>query len=211
MEDMITLLTSRTFVSLPAEAIVCSANNWLKMGTGSAGAVLKAGGQIIQDECDKLLSQHGWTPFSIGSAVYTHSGNLKGPNKQREYVIHAIGMGYKKRVGDHVQGRILATPHSVYQAVMSAMRVAADLGVRSIAFPLMCARPGYSILSEEESPIVMAESMLKAIQSAKRQGIAVNKVWISIPERYILGEILAKLLEKQELEHLDAYISFIGE
>ncbi|MEM2225295.1 MAG: macro domain-containing protein, partial [Candidatus Caldarchaeum sp.] len=47
------------------DAIVNAANEWLKMGGGVAGAILRKGGRSIQDECDKI----GYCP--VGGAVIT--------------------------------------------------------------------------------------------------------------------------------------------
>ena len=61
-------------------AIVNAANSHLQHGAGVAGAIVRKGGQIIQDESDRI----GFVP--VGSAVITTGGDLKAP-----YVIHAVG------------------------------------------------------------------------------------------------------------------------
>jgi O-acetyl-ADP-ribose deacetylase (regulator of RNase III) len=62
------------------EAIVNAANNYLKHGGGVAGAIVKKGGEIIQQESDKI----GFV--QTGSAAITTAGKLKA-----KYVIHAVG------------------------------------------------------------------------------------------------------------------------
>jgi len=62
------------------DAIVNAANSYLKHGGGVAGAIVRKGGKVIQEESDKI----GYCP--VGSAVYTSAGNLKA-----KYVIHAVG------------------------------------------------------------------------------------------------------------------------
>ncbi|MDD5573466.1 MAG: macro domain-containing protein, partial [Candidatus Hydrothermia bacterium] len=62
------------------DAIVNAANSRLKHGGGVAGAILRKGGKVIQDESDKI----GYCP--VGKAVVTSGGNLKA-----KYVIHAVG------------------------------------------------------------------------------------------------------------------------
>lgn len=53
------------------DAIVNAANNYLKHEGGVAGAILRKGGQIIQEESDKI----GFVP--TGSAAITTAGALK--------------------------------------------------------------------------------------------------------------------------------------
>ncbi len=61
------------------QAIVNAANEELILGSGVAGAILRAGGEAIQKECDSL------SPIHEGEAVITGAGNLP-----HEYVIHAV-------------------------------------------------------------------------------------------------------------------------
>ena len=62
------------------DAIVNAANSHLQHGGGVAGAIVKKGGQIIQDESDKI----GVTP--VGTAVLTTGGKLPA-----KFVIHTVG------------------------------------------------------------------------------------------------------------------------
>lgn len=96
------------------EAIVNAANSMLKMGGGVAGAILRRGGQSIQDECDRI----GYCP--VGGAVITGGGRLKA-----KYVIHAVG----PRMGEGDEDRKLAN------AVINSLKLATQYNVRSLAFP----------------------------------------------------------------------------
>ena len=62
------------------DAIVNAANSYLKHGAGVAGAIVKKGGDIIQEESDKI----GYVP--VGSVVITTGGRLHCKS-----VIHAVG------------------------------------------------------------------------------------------------------------------------
>ncbi|MFC1632251.1 macro domain-containing protein [Candidatus Omnitrophota bacterium] len=99
---------------LSVEAIVNAANAHLQMGGGVAGAILKKGGQSIQDECDKI----GFTP--AGQAVLTGAGSLKA-----KYVIHAVG----PRMGEGDEDKKLLN------ATISSLNIAREQGLRSVAFP----------------------------------------------------------------------------
>lgn len=61
------------------QAIVNAANEDLILGSGVAGAILRAGGDAIQQECDALA------PIDAGDAVITGAGDLP-----HDYVIHAV-------------------------------------------------------------------------------------------------------------------------
>src|ERR671932_2574490 len=62
------------------DAIVNAANSYLKHGGGVAAAIVRQGGNLIQQESDKI----GFVP--VGSAVVTSAGKL--PLKA---VIHTVG------------------------------------------------------------------------------------------------------------------------
>jgi O-acetyl-ADP-ribose deacetylase (regulator of RNase III) len=62
------------------DAIVNAANSYLKHGGAVAGAIVRKGGQIIQDESDKIK----FVP--VGQAALTSGGKLPA-----EFVIHAVG------------------------------------------------------------------------------------------------------------------------
>jgi O-acetyl-ADP-ribose deacetylase (regulator of RNase III) len=67
-----------------ADAIVNAANSELEAGSGVCGAILKAGGPSIFEECRKI---GGCPP---GSAVATGAGALKA-----KFVFHAVGPLYR--------------------------------------------------------------------------------------------------------------------
>ena len=88
-------------VRVEADAIVNAANAALAGGGGVDGAIQRAGGPTIMEECRKI----GGCP--TGSAVATHAGRLKA-----QYVFHAVGPIYQQR-GDEEQ--LLA---SAYQSCL---------------------------------------------------------------------------------------------
>jgi O-acetyl-ADP-ribose deacetylase (regulator of RNase III) len=96
------------------DAIVNAANEALVLGGGVAGAILRAGGSEIQEECLRRA------PIRTGEAVITTGGRLPA-----RHVIHAVG----PRGGDPDADALLE------KAVLASLRVAEDLGLRSIAFP----------------------------------------------------------------------------
>lgn len=97
-----------------AVAIVNAANSRLQHGGGVAGAIVRKGGRVIQEESDRI----GYTP--TGSAAITGAGSLKA-----KYIIHAVGpvMGE----GDEDQ--------KLESATLVALGLADDHQIKSIAFP----------------------------------------------------------------------------
>ena len=96
------------------EAIVNAANSHLKHGGGVAGAIVRKGGRIIQEESDKI----GYVP--TGSAAITTAGKLKA-----KYVIHAVGPVWGE--GDE--------DNKLKSAVLSALRIAEEKGIKSVSLP----------------------------------------------------------------------------
>ena len=99
---------------METDAIVNAANNDLILGAGVAGAIRRKGGDAIQQECDAIGS------IPIGFAAITGGGNLKA-----KYVIHAASMGLGS----------LTTPETLRGSTGHALRLAAERGLKTIAFP----------------------------------------------------------------------------
>src|SRR5439155_10120944 len=102
-------------VEVHADAIVNAANSGLRGGGGVDGAIHRAGGPSIMEECRKI----GGCP--TGEAVVTSAGKLPA-----KYVFHAVGPIYSGSLDDQ---RLLT---SAYQ---SCLNLAEKHQVKSIAFP----------------------------------------------------------------------------
>jgi len=96
------------------DAIVNAANNYLKHGGGVAGAIVRKGGQIIQQESDRI----GFVP--TGSAAITTAGSLKA-----KFVIHAVGPKWGE--GDE--------ENKLKNAVLNSLKLADTYKLKSISFP----------------------------------------------------------------------------
>jgi O-acetyl-ADP-ribose deacetylase len=99
---------------MDTDAIVNAANNDLQLGGGVAGAIRRKGGPKIQAECDAI----GTIP--VGGAAITTAGELRA-----RHVIHAASM--------ELGGRTSA--HALRSSTAHSLRIAAQNGLRTIAFP----------------------------------------------------------------------------
>jgi len=102
------------------DAIVNAANSQLEPGGGVCGAIHRAGGAAIAEECRKLRAERG--RVSTGHAVATGGGRLPA-----RYVIHAVGPVWS--------GGASGEPEALASAYRESIRVADELGLKSIAFP----------------------------------------------------------------------------
>jgi O-acetyl-ADP-ribose deacetylase (regulator of RNase III) len=102
------------------DAIVNAANSGLMGGGGVDGAIHRAGGPAILEECRKIVARDGHLP--PGEAVQTTGGKLKAA-----FVIHTVGPIWR----DGMQGEsgILAN------AYRNSLRLADRLGLHTVAFP----------------------------------------------------------------------------
>ncbi|WP_292008269.1 O-acetyl-ADP-ribose deacetylase [Chryseobacterium sp.] len=105
---------------IKADAIVNAANSSLLGGGGVDGAIHRAGGKQILEECIQIRNRQG--KCNTGEAVVTSGGNL-----QAKYVIHTVGPVWN---GDEEKGkRLLANCYK------NSLQLAESLDVKTIAFP----------------------------------------------------------------------------
>lgn len=102
------------------DAIVNAANSSLLGGGGVDGAIHRAGGPQILEECRAIRARQGSLP--PGRAVITTGGRLKA-----RHVIHTVGPVYR-RSGDRA-------PRLLAQCYHRSLDLAAEHGLRSVAFP----------------------------------------------------------------------------
>jgi len=127
---------------MTTEAIVNAANEHLAHGGGVAGAIVRKGGAIIQQESEAWIRRHGRVP--TGSAAITSAGRLRA-----RYVIHAVGPVYDGTPG---AAELLAS------AVRAALQMADEQHLKSIALPAISTGIfGYPL---DEAASVMVQATL---------------------------------------------------
>jgi O-acetyl-ADP-ribose deacetylase len=131
------------------DAIVNAANSSLLGGGGVDGAIHRRGGPAILEECRRVRAERHPEGLPAGQAVATTGGDLPA-----RWVIHTVGPVYSE-VDD--PAALLASCHT------EALRIADEVGARSVAFPAISTGVyGYPL--EEAAPVAVA-----AIRSADTQ------------------------------------------
>ena len=102
------------------DAIVNAANSSLMGGGGVDGAIHRAGGPLILEECKKIMAEIGRLP--TGQAVITTGGNLPA-----KYVIHAVGPIWN--------GGTRNEPQLLKDCYINCLKLADEKGIKTIAFP----------------------------------------------------------------------------
>jgi O-acetyl-ADP-ribose deacetylase (regulator of RNase III) len=145
MDEARVVIISGDLVEQEVDAIVNAANNDLQLGGGVAGAIRRAGGPGIQDECDA----HG--PVRVGEAAITGAGRLRA-----RYVIHAASMSLGGRT----------TRVALRSSMDDVFRLARIHEVRSLAVPAV--GTGIAGFPIDECARVMAESLKAALTGGWR-------------------------------------------
>ena len=102
----------------PVDAIVNAANSHLQHGGGVAGAIVRKGGRIIQEESDRI----GFVP--VGESAATGAGTLPA-----KYIIHAVGPRWGE--GDEEA--------KLRSAVRSTLTLADKMKLTTLAMPAISA------------------------------------------------------------------------
>ena len=102
------------------DAIVNAANSGLMGGGGVDGAIHRAGGRAILEDCKKIVAERGRLP--AGQAVITTGGNLKA-----RHVIHTVGPVW--------QGGKYKEPEILASAYRESLKLAVENNLKSVSFP----------------------------------------------------------------------------
>jgi len=129
------------------EAIVNAANPGLMGGGGVDGAIHRAGGPAILEECQHIVAEQGRLP--PGKAVITTGGKLAA-----NYVIHTVGPIWHG--GSRNEAELLA---SAYQ---ESLGLAAENNLTSISFPsISTGAYGYPLAEAARVAIKAVASFLR--------------------------------------------------
>ena len=163
-------LVSADLTERDVDAIVNAANSRLQHGGGVAGAIVRKGGQVIQDESDKI----GYVP--VGNAAITTAGTLKA-----RYVIHAVG----PRMGEGDEDNKLK------KAITSVLALAREKELRSISLPAISA--GIFGFPKDRCARILVEETVSFLKG--NPGAALELVEFCIVDREAL-EFFRREIEK---------------
>jgi O-acetyl-ADP-ribose deacetylase len=119
MKPRISLLHG-DITKVAADAIVNAANSSLLGGGGVDGAIHRAGGPAILEECRAIRDRQGGC--GTGEAVITSAGRLPA-----RYVIHTVGPVWNG--GERGEPELLAS------AYRNSLRLVVENGLETVAFP----------------------------------------------------------------------------
>lgn len=130
------------------EAVVNAANAWLRPGGGVAGAIHRAAGPGLEEECRPMA------PIRPGEAVISGGHNL--PNN---YVIHCLGPVYGR---DKPEDGLLANCYRL------ALELAEEKGIMSVAFPAISTGAfGYPLEAAAEIAFRTIGGMIPSLEKVK--------------------------------------------
>lgn len=113
-------LTRDDITRQTVDAIVNAANSSLLGGGGVDGAIHRAGGPQILEECKEIKKRQGGCP--AGAAVITSAGTMAA-----RHVVHTVGPIW--------HGGESGEPDILSNAYRNSLEVAAEAGDKTIAFP----------------------------------------------------------------------------
>lgn len=114
------ILTKGDITKLDIDAIVNAANSSLLGGGGVDGAIHRAGGKQILEECIAIRNKQGGC--KTGEAVITSGGLLKA-----RFIIHTVGPVWNG--GNNDEDKLLANCY------INSLKLAEENHIKTIAFP----------------------------------------------------------------------------
>ncbi len=106
---------------IKVDAVVNAANSSLLGGGGVDGAIHRAGGKVILDECRQIRAKQG--KCNTGEAVITTAGNLPA-----QKVIHTVGPVWSGTQEEKKKTQLA-------DCYRNSLQLAVDNGLKTIAFP----------------------------------------------------------------------------
>jgi O-acetyl-ADP-ribose deacetylase (regulator of RNase III) len=149
------------------DAIVNAANSYLKHGGGVAGAIVRKGGAVIQEESDTI----GFVP--VGGSALTSGGALKAP-----FVIHAVGPRWGEG-GEEAKLR---------QAVVSTLALASDRLFTTIAMPAISG--GIFGFPKERCAAVIVEETARFVAEEET---SLRKIYFCLMDEDMIGHFVGSL------------------
>jgi len=137
------------------DAIVNAANSSLMGGGGVDGAIHRAGGPAILNECHQIVSRIG--RLDTGKAVITTGGNLKA-----RHVIHTVGPVW--------HGGNRGEPELLASAYRESLKLATDYKLKSISFPSISTGVyGYPVSAAAKVALGIVTAFLRDVPTSLKE------------------------------------------
>lgn len=169
------ILTTGNIASEYTDAIVNAANTTLSGGGGVDGAIRKAAGPELWEECRQIGH------CNTGRAIIT-----KGYKLLTKYVIHTVGPIYGAENGKE--------PQLLQQCYESCLEIAQNYQLESIAFPSI-STGAYGYPSDLAAKVAV-KSLQKYQRKSKNASLTLIKVVVFSPTNY---EIYQKTLSSYNI------------
>lgn len=175
MKSIITIVKG-DITNIKADVIVNAANSSLLGGGGVDGAIHRAGGPKILEECYEIRNRQGGC--KTGEAVMTTAGNLPA-----KFVIHTVGPVWA--------GGMKGEPELLARCYLNSMKLAVENRAESIAFPNISTGI-YGFPKEKAAPVA-----LKTVQDfLSRHDTALKVIFVCFDGEN--EQLYKTLLEKPE-------------
>jgi O-acetyl-ADP-ribose deacetylase len=136
------------------DAVVNAANSSLMGGGGVDGAIHRRGGPGILEACRQIRSQRYPDGLPTGLAVATPGGNLRA-----RWVVHTVGPVWSR---SEDRSALLASCHT------EALRIADEIGVRTVAFPAISTGVyGYPLHEAAAVAIAAIRSAITSVEEVR--------------------------------------------
>lgn len=141
------------------DAIVNAANSSLMGGGGVDGAIHRAGGKAILQECIKIINSIG--SLDTGKAVITTGGDLIA-----RFVIHTVGPVWR--------GGSSGEEEALRNAYYNSLKAGESKGIRSIAFP--CISTGVYGFPKERAAEIAFDTVTEYLKNENKSYMSVRFV-----------------------------------
>jgi O-acetyl-ADP-ribose deacetylase (regulator of RNase III) len=144
-------LLKADITKVEADAIVNAANSSLLGGGGVDGAIHRAGGPAILEDCRKIIARQG--SCKTGEAVITTAGKLNA-----KFVIHTVGPVWN---GESKDEKL-----KLAECYKNSLQLAVDNGCKTIAFP--CISTGIYHYPAKEAAKVAVDTVLTFVSNDEK-------------------------------------------
>ena len=142
-------ITTGDITCLDVDAVVNAANSSLYGGGGVDGAIHRAGGPSILNECKDIRSHRYPDGLPPGKAVITGAGDMPA-----SYVIHTVGPIWHG--GNTDEREILADTYR------NSLKLASETGIKTIAFPAIST--GIYGFPKQTAAVIAADTILEHLK-----------------------------------------------